>query len=133
MPNHLHILVRLLDKRPVEKVMGQFHSFTGHSIIDRLKKNGMMSLLHPLELAGQQKGDRDFLVWEDSLARCVETEQVLLETIEYIHNNPCSKNWHLVENRADYGYSSACFYDRGERSVIDIDHYLELLGGTPSF
>jgi hypothetical protein len=40
--------------------------------------------------------------------------------MEYIHSNPASKDWQLVKDRADYKYSSACFYDRGNMPVIPI-------------
>jgi putative transposase len=133
MPNHLHILVKILDGRPVEKVMGQFHSFTEHAILDYLKGHGPTSLLQSFKAAGIRKGDREFLIWEDSLAKCVETEYVLLETIEYIHNNACNKKWRLVSHRSQYRYSSACYYDIGTPPIIGIDDYRELVGETPSY
>ncbi|HLF20007.1 MAG TPA: transposase [Bacteroidota bacterium] len=132
MPNHLHILVELLDSRPIEKVMGQFHSFTGHEIINLLNKKRATRFLNKLEKDGRNKGDRNFMIWEDSLARCVEQENVLVDSIDYIHNNPCNKNWHLVDDPADYRYSSACFYDRGEAPLIQVDNYLLMLDGTSS-
>jgi hypothetical protein len=45
---------------------------------------------------------------------------ILSEKTEYIHSNPASKNWRLVKNRADYKYSSACFYDNGKVPIIPI-------------
>ncbi|MEW6718350.1 MAG: hypothetical protein AB1345_12735 [Chloroflexota bacterium] len=47
--------------------------------------------------------------------------------MEYIHSNPVSKRWILVDDRADYLYSSACFYDRDETPVIPIDDVREFL------
>jgi len=108
MPNHLHLLIKLLKKTPIEKAMGQFHSFSGHKIIDMLKKNHPSALLKSFAAGGMRKGDREYLFWEDSLARCVETEHVLVETLEYIHNNPISKKWRLVDDRSNYLFSSAC-------------------------
>ncbi|MFH0991132.1 MAG: hypothetical protein V1799_14075 [bacterium] len=112
--------------------MGQFHSFTGLELVHQLYKEGSRLLLEEFAVAGRKKGDREFLIWEDSLARIIETEHVLLETIEYIHNNPVNKHWRLVDERSEYAYSSACFYDLGKNPIIDIDNYEELLGGTPS-
>ncbi len=132
MPNHLHLLVRILDGRPIEKIMEQFHSFTGHELAKCLEKVDRTNLLPRLREAGRKKGDRELLIWEDCLAKCVEQENVLLESIEYIHNNPCNKKWKLVLDRADYRYSSAIYYDQGGSPIIEIDDYRELLGETPS-
>ena len=99
MPNHLHILIELLDGRPVEQVMGQFHSFAGHEIINLLKRKHRDRILSKLAQGGKRKGDREFMIWEDALARCVEQENVLIDSIEYIHNNPCSKNSALAMSK----------------------------------
>ena len=61
------------------------------------------------------------------MVRNIFNEEVLRETVEYIHNNPCDKNWNLVRDRSDYPYSSACFYDRGVMPLIEIDDVRELL------
>jgi hypothetical protein len=132
MPNHLHILIKLLDGRSVEKVIRQFHSFTGHKIVEHLSQEKDISLLQFFQQRGLEKGDREFLVWEDCLARIIETEHVLLETLEYIHNNPFNKKWNLVNVRSDYVYSSACYYDLGKKPIVEIDDVRELLGETPS-
>ena len=52
----------------------------------------------------------------------------VLQKMEYTHNNPVDKQWHLVDDRADYLYSSACFYDRGVKPVIEVDDVRILLG-----
>jgi hypothetical protein len=41
--------------------------------------------------------------------------------VEYTHNNPIHRSWNLVADRADYRYSSACFYDRGQEPIIPVD------------
>ena len=47
--------------------------------------------------------------------------------MEYIHQNPIAKNWNLVSDRADYPYSSACFYDRDEIPIIEVDDVRDIL------
>jgi hypothetical protein len=42
------------------------------------------------------------------------------------------KNWKLVEDRADYPYSSAGYYDYGRRLVIEITDINKWLVSTPS-
>ncbi|MEZ5149499.1 MAG: hypothetical protein R2759_21115 [Bacteroidales bacterium] len=36
----------------------------------------------------------------------------LIKKADYIHNNPVSGKWHLVDNPIDYHYSTARFYDQ---------------------
>lgn len=132
LPNYNHILVKFLDGRPIEHVIGQFHSFTGPQILENIKRADKIGLLEILHTAGMRKRYREFLLWEGCMAKCVEKPGVFLRSIEYIHNNPSNKNWNLTADRADYGYSSACYYDRGGKPVIEIDDYEELLGETPS-
>jgi hypothetical protein len=47
--------------------------------------------------------------------------------MEYIHSNPVSKDWKLVNDRAEYKYSSACFYDKGIAPIISITDLNEWL------
>lgn len=54
-------------------------------------------------------------------AKNIHTETFLREKSEYIHNHPLAKHWQLAEQRDEYGYSSACFYDRGIEPFIAVD------------
>jgi hypothetical protein len=51
--------------------------------------------------------------------------------LEYIHNNPVAKDWNLVKDRADFLYSSACFYDKDQPAIIDITNIREWLMVPP--
>jgi len=128
MPNHLHFLIKLLKKDTViEEIAGNFHKFTGHKIIEILKRNRDSRLLKYFAEHAKRKNDRNYLIWDDTVARNIFDEEVLKETVEYIHNNPRNKSWNLVCDRADYPYSSACFYDRGVMPLIEIDDVREIL------
>lgn len=65
-------------------------------------------------------------IWRDIQAKNIYSLSFLEQKIEYIHANPCRKKWHLVDERADYKYSSACYYDRGEKPIIEIDDVREI-------
>jgi hypothetical protein len=45
--------------------------------------------------------------------------------INYIHMNPVSGKWNLVEDYTDYPYSSAAYYELGKENKY-ITHYKEL-------
>jgi hypothetical protein len=77
-----------------------------------------------------QKRDHQRLhsVWQDIQAKNIFTNEFLIQKMEYIHSNPIRKKWALVTDRADYRYSSACFYDRAEQPLIAIDDVRDWLG-----
>lgn len=64
-------------------------------------------------------------IWQPIQAKNVWSETFLRQKLEYIHNNPVVEQWGLVESRADYAYSSACFYDRGEAPGVEVDNLWE--------
>lgn len=57
----------------------------------------------------------------------IYSEKFLAQKMEYIHQNPVAKDWELVQDRAEYRYSSACFYDKNQQPIIDVDDIRELL------
>jgi len=71
-------------------------------------------------------------IWQDIQAKNIYSMDFLQQKIEYIHQNPVAKDWKLVEDRADYIYSSAGYYDYGRKSVIEITDLNEWLTSTPS-
>ncbi|KAA3661988.1 MAG: hypothetical protein DWQ10_03460 [Calditrichaeota bacterium] len=128
MPNHVHFILRQLNSSPVDKYLGQFHSYTGHEIVRFLKTAKQLKSLDVLKTGAKRiKTKREHLVWQDCLVRIIETEDVLLQEMEYIHNNPISKKWALATSRSNYPYSSACFYDNGKNPIIEIDDVRELI------
>ncbi len=38
---------------------------------------------------------------------------LFFRNLDYIHHNPVSKKWQLVNDFTDYEYSSASFYEKG--------------------
>ena len=51
----------------------------------------------------------------------------ILEKIEYIHHNPVSKRWQLVNDFTDYEYSSASFYEKGVKRYEKLVHVNDVL------
>jgi hypothetical protein len=51
-----------------------------------------------------------------------------------MHHNPVSKRWQLVNDFAEYEYSSASFYEKGIKKyekLIHINNVLNLSPGSP--
>lgn len=68
------------------------------------------------------KYDREYQIWKrDSLSIELFTEDVFLQKLEYIHNNP--GNAGLCKYPEEYKYSSAQFYQSGVDEFGIITHF----------
>jgi REP element-mobilizing transposase RayT len=121
MPNHLHALVKPEETRTVSDVLQSFGSFTAHAILVRLKSESHDNLLAFFAQRREKDARKEHQIWQPIQAKNVYSAAFLREKLDYMHNNPVAKQWHLVEDRADYAYSSACFYDRGEAPAVEVD------------
>jgi REP element-mobilizing transposase RayT len=121
MPNHLHAIVKPLDDKSISSVLQSFGSFTAHTLLDRLACDGYNDLLAFFAERQDHDVTKQHQIWQPIQAKNVSSVEFLREKLEYIHNNPIAKKWHLAEDRADYAYSSACFYDRGVAPLVGVD------------
>jgi REP element-mobilizing transposase RayT len=127
MPNHVHQFIKLRKNYTINQVIDKFHSFTAHQILKQLRLATNRNLLNYFQkFAFSRKSDRKHYFWQDTLVKNIFSHEALEKVIEYIHSNPCNKNWSFVKDRADYKYSSACFYDKGKMPIIEIDDVEEL-------
>ena len=125
MPNHIHFIFKPRDKNTPSKIAHSFGSFTAHDIAKKCEM-GNPTWFNEFKLAALKEKDRDTVIWGDVFVKTITKEKFLFEKIEYIHNNPVNKGWHLVDERGDYRYSSACFYDYGRQPIIEIDSLEEI-------
>ncbi|MCP4139860.1 MAG: transposase [Chloroflexi bacterium] len=125
MPNHLHLILKPINKS-IGQLLQEFGSFTAHTILKELRKEKRMKLL---SFFHEQRRDprHQHSIWQDIQAKNIFSQKVLEQKMEYIHQNPLRKGWNLVKNRADYPYSSACFYDNDENPIIEVDDVRNIL------
>jgi putative transposase len=65
--------------------------------------------------------------WQrDPMAIELYTRKVFEQKLNYIHNNPLQERWCLVENAADYKFSSAKYYETEIDDYGFLNHYAEL-------
>jgi len=104
MPNHAHILWRMLAKNGKEMPHASFNKATGHLIIKDLKiKND--PFLYQLKV---NEKTREYRVWQrDPLAILMDSKNKLEQKLDYIHLNPLQEKWNLVTKPEDYKWSSA--------------------------
>ncbi len=119
LPTHLHWIAKPLNQQ-ISPILQQFGSFTAHQILKQLEQDHEVALLNFLQT---QKRDRRRLhsIWQDIQAKNIFSDEALNQAMEYLHANPISKKWALVDDRADYCYSTAGYYDRNEPPPIEID------------
>lgn len=126
MPTHLHTIVKPCEGYTISQVIQNFGSYTAHEILKQLQREQRRELLAMFREA-QTHPQKEHQIWQRIQAKNIYSPAFLIEKFEYTHNNPINKGWELVADRADYRYSSACFYDRGEVPIIEVDDIRELL------
>jgi len=125
MPNHLHAIVKPEGTQTASTVLQSFGSFTAHAILAWLKSSGQDELQAFFAERQERDARKEHQIWQPIQAKNIYSIEFLVEKVEYTHNNPVAKHWHLVEDRADYAHSSACFYDRGTMPVVEVDDVRE--------
>ena len=125
MPNHLHWISLPLDPCTINDNIRTFASFTAHKILSTAKENNHKDNL--TAFAEDAKTGKHNRIWLDFQAKNIKNERFLSQKLEYIHNNPTTKDWFSLESRSGYKYSSACFYDEGKEPIIFIDDLYEYL------
>ena len=89
MPNHIHLLWNILQQNGKESPAGSFAKFTAHQFKKYLSETNISTL----GLYKSEKGDRQFQFWKrDPLAIPISTDDILVDKLHYIHNNPVKKN-----------------------------------------
>jgi REP element-mobilizing transposase RayT len=109
MENHLHLIASASD---LSKDIGDFKSFTARQIIDRLQSLGDEDVLKQLCWhKAAHKTDRPFQLWsEGSHPQIIQSEEMMRQKLEYIHNNPVRRGY--VDDPLHWRYSSARDYAR---------------------
>ena len=125
MPNHLHAIVKPEEPRTISSVLQSFGSYTAHAILTRLKDGERHDLLAFFAQRQDKDASKEYQVWYPIQPKNIYSVAFLREKVEYTHNNPVAKRWCLVADRADYVYSSACYYDKGVVPMVEVDDVRE--------
>lgn len=132
MPNHIHALI-FFPRMPksLNTVIGNAKRFMAYEIIKRLEKEKNVNLLQELfdsvKKSEKKKGQRH-KVFEDSFeAKECYSNKFVYQKLGYMHKNPVSKRWQLVNDYTDYPHSSAAFYEKGIKNYDKLLHVNEVL------
>ena len=122
MPNHLHLIWQIQDNYKQHKIQQRFLKFTAQQMRFKLIDTNSKMLNEFLVNAK----DRQYQFWErNPLSTDLWTEEVFIQKLIYIHNNPIKEPWNLVVYPEDYRYSSAGFYENGIDEFGILTHYKE--------
>ena len=121
MPNHIHLIVKLLENETItESAMGSLLKYTAHEFKKSLMTHGSRLLYH----YKVDEKDRNFRFWNDSTHMFeIYTDEMFTQKADYIHNNPVSGKWSLVDHPLNYYYSSMKFYEVNENSFGFLHNY----------
>ena len=107
MPNHVHVLIKIIERHPLRKIIQSWKSFTAHQANEILNRNGRF--------------------WfPEYFDRFIRDEQHFKNVIHYIHENPVKAG--LVEKPVDWPFSSAKYWPEMERGRLVRQ---TKTGGTP--
>ncbi|RDC55036.1 transposase [Pedobacter chinensis] len=120
MPNHIHLIWNMLKLNGKESPVASFTKFTAH----QFRKYLITHNPHLLEHYKSKKEDRHYQFWKrDPLAIPLSTENILIQKLDYIHENPIKDRWRLCKYPEDYAWSSARFYKDGIDNFGILKHF----------
>jgi REP element-mobilizing transposase RayT len=112
MPSHVHFIWRANCLNGKESPQGSFLKHTAHAFKKLLYKENREELMFYEVKAKNKK----YEFWQrDPLAIHLYTRKVAFQKLNYIHRNPMAEYWQLTKKMSDYPYSSATFYECGDR------------------
>jgi len=119
--------------KSLNTIIGNAKRFMAYEIIKRLEENKeekLLDLLHGGVKKREAKKGQIHKVFEDSFdAKDCHSEEFIFQKLQYIHFNPVSKKWNLVNDFTNYEHSSASFYERGIKRYGNLVHINDALSG----
>jgi len=119
MPNHLHVILYFPEAGfNLNKIIGNAKRFMAYEIINRLedlKTQDILDYLSDEVSEREKKKGQLHKVFTGSFdAKAIYNEKFFNQKMNYIHLNPVSGKWQLVNDFTKYEHSSASFYETGK-------------------
>jgi REP element-mobilizing transposase RayT len=134
MPNHMHLLIYVPEKLELNKRIGTMKRFIAYELVKRLKLVNNIQTLELLESEVNQtdksRGKRHDVFYSSFDARQILDEEMLLQKLNYAHQNPVAGKWNLAHTALDYHWSSCRYYELGEKVFPFLTDYRTLLYGV---
>jgi len=106
--NHLHLVASSDD---INKTMQKFKSYSAYELLQLLQKNNATTLLRQFAFHKKAyKEESTYQIWEEGFhPKLIQSEKMMFEKINYIHNNPIKRGY--VDEAQHWRYSSARDYE----------------------
>ena len=124
MPNHLHMIANAAPPFRLEDTIRDFKAHTARKFLEVLqdfsKQESRREWLLPLfqDSARKRRSKQTFQLWEPSNHPIeLYTEPVVIQKLQYLHDNPVRANF--VKRPQDWIYSSASNYATGH-GIYDV-------------
>jgi REP element-mobilizing transposase RayT len=117
MENHLHWIA---ESANLQETVTRFKSFTARRIIDLLAQWDVTAILSDLRRQKPEfKTDQNVQLWQEgSHPQQIINDKMMIQKLEYIHNNPVRRGY--VDDPTHWRYSSARNYE-GLKGLIEVD------------
>jgi len=114
--NHLHLIASSAN---LAEDVGDSKSFTARKVIDCLEERGARTLLQLMEwFKLRHKKDQTYQLWQEgSHPQEVRDSEMMLQKLEYMHENPRKRGY--VDEPTHWRYSSARNYE-GMPGLIEV-------------
>jgi REP element-mobilizing transposase RayT len=114
--NHLHLLASAPE---LASAMKSFKMYTARNIVDLLEQHSADVLLRQLRAHKlRHKTKSEYQVWQEgSKPKQITGEAMMLQKLEYMHNNPVKRGY--VADPLHWRYSSAQNY-AGQRGLMEV-------------
>jgi REP element-mobilizing transposase RayT len=105
--NHLHFIASAAN---LSKEVKHFKSYTARRLIDHLESQNALTLLQELSFyKARHKIQSQYQFWQEgSHPQLIEGDVMMLQKLEYMHNNPVKRGY--VDDPVHWRYSSARNY-----------------------
>jgi len=114
--NHLHFIASAPE---LSNAVKSFKMYTARQIIDLLERHGASVLLRQLRtLKLRHKTESEYQLWQEgSQPKQIQNDEMMLQKLEYIHQNPVKRGY--VDEAVHWRYSSARNY-AGVAGLIEV-------------
>jgi REP element-mobilizing transposase RayT len=114
--NHLHFIAATED---LSDALKRFKSYTARKVVDLLEARNAQHLLRHLNFYKlNHKKDQEFQLWQEgSHPQIIESDEVMWQKLEYMHENPVKRGY--VDDPLHWRYSSARNY-AGQTGLIEV-------------
>lgn len=122
MPNHFHGLLYISETSPsLDKIIQNGKRFLAYGVVKLLKEDGRTAILEKFAASAKKTRGAKHRVFEPRYdAKLLDNERMILQKLQYIHNNPCKEYWQLASTPEGYRHSSAVNYT-GEKGRYDVE------------